>query len=148
MNRDFAEMLSALSAAGAEYLIVGAHAVALHGHLRATKDLDIWIRPSPENARRVWSALVAFGAPLREVTVDDLATPGNIYQLGIEPNRIDFINDIAGVDFETAWQNRASAVIDGTAYPVIGRDDLIRNKRATARPYDIEDAEALERHRH
>ena len=144
MNRDFAEMLNALSAAGAEYLIVGAHAVALHGHLRATKDLDIWIRPSVENAHKVWAALAAFGAPLRGVTIDDLATPGNIYQLGIEPNRIDFINDIPGVDFQAAWENRTSAVVDGVTFPVIGREDLIRNKRATGRPHDLEDAAALE----
>jgi Nucleotidyl transferase of unknown function (DUF2204) len=145
MNRDFAEMLSALSAAGVEYLIVGAHAVALHGHLRATKDLDIWIRLSPENAAKVWTALVIFGAPLREVTREDFATPGTVYQLGIEPNRIDFINDIAGVQFDTAWANRTIATVDGVDYPVIGREDLIRNKRATARPHDLEDADALER---
>ncbi len=144
MNRDFAEMLNALSEAGVEYLIVGAHAVALHGHLRATKDLDIWIRPTRENAARVWSALVRFGAPLREVTRDDFATPGTIYQLGIEPNRIDLINDIPAVDFETAWANRATATIDGVEYPVIGRADLIRNKRATGRPHDLEDADALD----
>lgn len=145
MNRDFAEMLNALSAAGVEYLIVGAHAVALHGHLRATKDLDIWIRPTRENAAKVWSALASFGAPLREVTQEDLATPGTIYQLGIEPNRIDFINDIPAVDFQAAWANRISATIDGVEYPVISRADLIRNKRATGRPHDLEDAEALER---
>ena len=145
MNRDFAEMLNALSAAGVEYLIVGAHAVALHGHLRATKDLDIWIRPTRENATRVWAALASFGAPLREVTQEDLATPGTIYQLGIEPNRIDFINDIPGVQFESAWANRTMATIDGVEYPVIGRADLIRNKRATGRPHDLEDADALER---
>jgi hypothetical protein len=145
MNRDFAEMLNALSAAGVEYLIVGAHAVALHGHLRATKDLDIWIRPTRENAAKVWSALASFGAPLREVTQEDLATPGTIYQLGIEPNRIDFINDIPAVDFQAAWANRISATIDGVEYPVISRADLIRNKRATGRPHDLEDADALER---
>lgn len=145
MNRDFAEMLSALSAAGVEYLIVGAHAVALHGHLRATKDLDIWIRPSPENAAKVWTALASFGAPLREVTREDFATPGTVYQLGIEPNRIDFINDMPAVDFEAAWANRTTATIDGVEYPVIGRADLIRNKRATGRPHDLEDADALER---
>ena len=70
MNRDFAEMLSALSAAGAEFLVVGAHALAAHGRPRATGDLDLWIRPTPENARRVWNALIAFGAPLDELRLD------------------------------------------------------------------------------
>ena len=73
MNRDFAEMLSALSAAGAEFLIVGAHAMAAHGRPRATGDLDVWVRPTPENAARVWAALRSFGAPLRPKDLDDIA---------------------------------------------------------------------------
>lgn len=75
MNRDFAEMLAALSAAGAEYLLVGAHALAAHGVVRATGDLDLWVRPTPDNAAKVWRALLAFGAPLHELTERDLATP-------------------------------------------------------------------------
>jgi len=76
MNRDFAEMLSALSAAGAEYLIVGAHALAAHGRPRATGDLDIWVRPTEENAHKVWAALARFGAPLSALKREDLSTPG------------------------------------------------------------------------
>lgn len=91
MNRHFVEMLLALSDAGAEFLIVGAHAVAAHGHYRATKDIDIWIRPSPENVERVWTALVAFGAPMHDLTREDLCTPGTFYQIRVEPTRIDLL---------------------------------------------------------
>ncbi|HYO77682.1 MAG TPA: hypothetical protein VE010_14575 [Thermoanaerobaculia bacterium] len=91
MNRHFVEMLSELSAAGAEFLVIGAHAVAAHGFIRGTRDLAVWIRPTRENAERVWRALANFGAPLRGVTVEDLCTPELIYQLGVEPNRIDFL---------------------------------------------------------
>ncbi|HEX8155349.1 MAG TPA: DUF6036 family nucleotidyltransferase [Thermoanaerobaculia bacterium] len=143
MNRDYVEMLSELSAAGAEFLVIGAHAVAAHGYTRATKDLDIWVRPTPENAARVWNALIRFGAPLIGVTAEDLATRGTIYQIGNDPDRIDLITDPAGVSFEDAWPRRLTTVIDGVAYPVIGRDDLIANKRATGRPEDLIDIERL-----
>src|SRR5207249_475440 len=85
MSRDFAEMLSALSAAGAEYLVVGAHALAAHGFPRATGDLDIWVSPSPGNAARVWKALVAFGAPLTDLTLEDLSQPNVVFQMGVPP---------------------------------------------------------------
>jgi hypothetical protein len=83
MNRDFAEMLAELSAAAAEYLLVGAHAMAAHGHPRATGDLDLWVRPTPDNAHRVWSALRRFGAPLVDLTVEELAQPGIVFQMGV-----------------------------------------------------------------
>ena len=91
MNRDFAEMLAALSAAGAEFLIVGAHALAAHGHPRATGDLGLWIRPTAGNALRVWQALVAFGAPLDELRPEDLSTPDVVFQIGVVPARIDIL---------------------------------------------------------
>lgn len=144
MNRDYVEMLNELSAAGAEFLVIGAHALAAHGHLRATKDLDIWVRPTPENAQRVWSALVRFGAPLQEVTVDDFATRGTVYQIGVDPDRIDFLTEPAGAEFDDAWERRLTAVIDGVEYPVIGRDDLIATKRAAGRPQDLVDIKQLE----
>lgn len=144
MNRDYVEMLNELSAAGAEFLLIGAHAVAAHGYLRATKDLDIWVRPTRENAARVWTALVRFGAPLRDVTVEDFATRGTIYQMGVDPDRIDIITEPAGAEFEDAWQRRITAVVDGVPYPVIGREDLIATKRAAGRREDLLDIERLE----
>src|SRR4051812_1317630 len=104
MNRDFAEMLSALSAAGAEFLVVGAHALAAHGRPRATGDLDIWVRSTSENAEKVWSALARFGAPLSGLSKADLQAPDVVFQIGIEPNRIDILTSIDGVDFDGAWQ--------------------------------------------
>ena len=145
MNRDFAEMLRALSDAGADFLVVGAHARAAYGDPRATKDLDIWIRPSPENARRVWEALVAFGAPTFDLNVEDLMQPGLTFQLGMPPYRIDILTEITAVDFEEAWASRISADFAGATYPVIGKAEFIRNKRATGRPQDLVDADHVDR---
>jgi hypothetical protein len=144
MNQHFVEMLSALSDASADFLIIGAHAVAAHGHFRATKDIDIWIRPTRENVDRVWSALVAFGAPLHQITPEDLLTPGTIYQIGIAPIRIDILTAVQPLDFEEAWANRALVEVAGKEYPFLGREDLIRSKRAAGRPHDLKDIEALE----
>lgn len=143
MNRDFDEMLSALSEAGAEYLIVGAHAVAVHGHPRATGDLDVWVRPSPENGSRVMAALRRFGAPLFDLTLEDLSKPGIVFQMGVPPCRIDILTDITGVDFDGAWERRVTAVIEGRPLPFLGRQDLVANKRAAGRPKDLADVDAL-----
>ena len=144
MNRDFAEMLSALSAAGAEYLVVGAHALAAHGRPRATGDLDIWVRPSSDNADKVWAALAGFGAPLSALKKQDLTTPGIVFQIGVEPVRIDILTALDGVDFEGAWSRRIVVDVDGQSVPLLGKDDLIRNKRAAGRPQDLADVAALE----
>jgi hypothetical protein len=145
MNRDFAEMLAALSAAGAEFLVVGAYALAAHGYPRATGDLDIWVRPSAENAERVWQALVGFGAPLHEITRADLHTPGIVFQIGMVPCRIDLLTSISGVSFDDAWSRRVVLVVAGVKAPFLSREDLIRNKRATGRTKDLADAEEIEK---
>jgi hypothetical protein len=145
VNRDFAEMLSALSAAGVEFLVVGAHARAAYGEPRATKDLDIWVRPTPENASRVWSALLAFGAPTFDLTVEDLARPGLIVQLGVPPYRIDIITELTALTFEEAWLNRTEADFGGSLYPVIGKREYVLNKRTVGRPQDLADADHVER---
>lgn len=144
MNRDFVEMLSALFAANAEFLVVGAHALAAHGTPRATGDLDIWVRPSPENAPRVLQALRVFGAPLFDLTLEDLSRPGIVFQMGLPPARIDILTGISGVTFDEAWPNRAVFTVAGLALPFIGRAALIANKRAAARPKDLLDAATLE----
>lgn len=143
MERDFVEMLSALNAAGAEYLVVGAHALAAHGVPRATGDLDIWVRATPDNARRVLDALRDFGAPLFDLSIDDLSQPETVFQIGVVPVRIDLLTSISGVGFEEAWAGRIPGTIEGVAFGVIGREDLLRNKRATGRPQDLLDAETL-----
>jgi len=145
MNRDFEEMLAALSAAGADFMVVGAHALAVHARPRATGDLDIWVRPTAENAERVWNALVAFGAPLAQLTRGDLATEEVVFQIGVAPSRIDILTSISGVAFEHAWPRRVTVELWGLRVPVIGRADLIDNKRATGRPGDLADLDELER---
>jgi len=143
-NPDFKDMLLALSGAKIDFLLVGAYAVAAHGHPRATGDLDLWVRPDSETAPRVYRALADFGAPLHDLTIDDLAKPGMVFQIGVEPSRIDILTAISGVNFEHAWENRLSIELDGIEVCVIGRADLIVNKRACGRPKDIADAETLD----
>ena len=143
MNRDFVEMLSALTETGAEFLVVGAHALAAHGVPRATGDLDIWVKGSGDNAERVLSALEKFGAPLIDLTISDLTTPGTVYQIGVPPSRIDILTSISGVTFEQAWAQRLAVEIDGIAVPILGKEQFIVNKRAVGRPKDLSDLDLL-----
>ena len=143
MNRDFAEMLSALSAAGAEFLIVGAHALAAHGIPRATGDIDIWVNATADNAARVLRALQAFGAPCDDLTADDLTKPDTVFQIGVVPSRVDILSGISGVRFEDAWPRRTVVLIEGIEVAVLGREDFVTNKRASGRPKDLLDLELL-----
>lgn len=139
MNRDFVEMLSTLCAAGVEFLIVGAHALAAHGAPRATGDLDIWVRPTGDNADRVLAALRSFGAPLFDLTRDDLTRPDTVFQIGVPPSRIDVLSGVTGLTFDDAWKNRIDIAVGDLTVPVIGRDDFVTNKRASGRPKDLSD---------
>ena len=143
MNRDFAEMLSAFSEAGAEFLVIGAHALAAHGIVRATGDLDIWVRPTRENAERVMRALRVFGAPLMDLTIDDLLEADTVFQIGVEPSRVDVVSGISGVNFDEAWRRRIVLDIEGVTVPVLSRADFVTNKRASGRPKDLLDLELL-----
>lgn len=145
MNEDFRDVLRALLDAGARFLIAGAHALAAHGIPRATGDLDVWIERDVDNARRVWTAVVQFGAPLEAlgVSVDDLNRPDTVVQIGLPPRRIDLLTDLTGVDFGDAWESRWIVAIDELAVPFLGREALIQNKRATGRLKDLADLEAL-----
>jgi hypothetical protein len=144
VNPDFREMLSALSAEGVEFLVVGAYAVAAHGAPRATGDLDIWVRPAPENAQRVLRALRVFGAPIGGLTAGDLVLPGLVFQMGVAPRRIDVLTGIDGVTFEDAYPRRVEIVEGSLRVPVLGRADLLANKRAAGRAKDLADVERLE----
>jgi predicted nucleotidyltransferase len=145
MNRDFEEMLRALSEAGADFMVIGAHAVAVYARPRATGDLDLWVRPTPSNAERVWRALVQFGAPLDALTQQDLTSDDVVFQIGVAPSRIDLLTTIGGVEFADAWARRTQVELWGLTVPVIGRDDLIRSKRAAGRERDLADVAELER---
>jgi hypothetical protein len=143
LNSDLIDLLRALNAEGAKFLIVGGYAFAVHGKLRATKDADIFIGTDPENAQRVWNALRAFGAPLEELQVQDLTVPKTFFIMGRAPNQIDIITTIDGVTFDHAWDNRVAATYGGIEVSYIGKADLIANKEAAGRPQDRVDVEYL-----
>lgn len=144
MQKDFLGVLHALSAENAEFLVVGAYALAAHGHVRATGHLDIWVGHDAENARRVYAAMLRFGAPLARIQQKDFAEPDVVFQMGIAPNRVDNLTSIDGVDFGQAWTERISGKYQGLSYPVIGLEHLKANKKATGRPKDLHDLEMLE----
>ena len=147
INPDFRDLFSELNAADARFLVVGAHAVIYYAVPRYTKDIDIWIEPSAENARRVWDALVRFGAPVDSLSVADLHTPETVFQIGVEPNRIDLLTSIEGLDFEPAWSHRETSSYGELPISILGLDDLIACKRHAGRPQDLLDVTWLERAR-
>ena len=144
MYPDFKELLLAFNAHNIEYLIVGAHALAAHGHVRATKDLHLWVRPEESNAQRVLTALSHFGAPLSGLTANDLSTKETIFQIGLPPLRIDVITSIDGVEFAEAWPDRLETLFGGVPAFVIARHHLITNKKTTGRLQDLADVQQLE----
>ncbi len=125
---------------------MGAHALAVHGVVRTTGDLDIWVRPDPENALHVWKALADFGAPIEAMglTIQDLSQPGTVYQIGLPPKRIDILTEISGVEFDEAWESRVAQEADGLTISFLGRQDLLRNKQASGRTKDLADIELLQ----
>jgi hypothetical protein len=143
-NRDFKELLSALSDEGAEFLVVGAHAVMFFTEPRYTKDLDLWVRATEDNASKVFRVLARFGAPMSDLTVADLASEGTIFQIGIAPNRIDVLTSIDGVKFEDAWPRRVHSTYGGVPFALLSKEDLVTNKRAAGRDQDLLDVKRLE----
>ena len=144
MNRDFAEMLKALGAESVEFLVVGAYAVAGHGIPRATGDIDLWVRPTADNAARLWRALERFGAPRSRVSPESFTQPDVVYQIGLPPNRIDFLTTIDGVEFDDAWAEKVPCVVGGIAFNMISLRHLVANKIATGRPQDLADVARLQ----
>ena len=143
VNSDLTDLLRELNAENAEYLIVGGYAVALHGYLRATKDVDLFVGTDAQNAQRVWNALAKFGAPLDELSPSDLSKPDVFFIIGYPPNRIDVITTIDGISFEQAWKNRIETTYGDERAWFIGKADLISNKTASGRPQDIADVASL-----
>lgn len=144
-NPDFKDLFAALCDAEADFLVVGAHAVMFFTEPRTTKDIDVWVRPTRENAQRVFRALEAFGAPLHQLTVDDLSTTGTIFQIGVAPNRIDVLTSIDAVEFDEAWSSKVATNYGGVPIGVLSIDLLLRNKRFVDRQQDRLDVERLER---
>lgn len=144
LNEDYRDILQALSAEQAKFLLVGAYALAAHGYPRATLDIDIWVMPSPENAAAVLRALQRFGAPLQLVTREDFMRDDTVFQLGVAPRRIDLITGASGLKFEDADARAVTVEIEGLQIRVLSLADLIVNKRASGRTKDLADVEALE----
>lgn len=143
MSKDFQDILRAFNAHKVKYLVVGGYAFGVHLEPRTTKDIDLWIRNDPENARAVFHALAEFGAPIAGLSPADF-TDGTIFQMGQPPERIDILQQVSGVDFDTAWEHRLEGMIDeNTRAFVISKDDLIRNKLASGREQDLLDVKKL-----
>jgi predicted nucleotidyltransferase len=144
LNKDYKEMLQCLLEENVRFLLVGAYAVAVHGFPRATKDIDFFVWATPENAANLMRALTKFGAPLHDISEADLSSEGVEFQIGNSPRRIDIITNISGIKFEQAYANKTTISIEGIEVPVISLQDLIINKRASARTQDLADVEKLE----
>jgi hypothetical protein len=147
LHPDLRDLFSALAAASAEYLIVGGYAVAFHGRPRFTKDLDLWIGEESENLARVLAALRSFGAPATALAELQHAGPEDIVWMGAAPVRVEIFRTIPGVEFATAWARHLHASWAGVPVEIIGLDDLLAAKRATAREQDLADVRALEQGR-
>lgn len=145
MLADWTELCRLLSVHDAEYLLVGGQAVIAHGYPRLTKDMDLWVRPTADNGERVLAALAAFGSGLEGLTPRHFEDPRTLLMLGREPFRVDILTDIPGVTFDEAWSSRIHVTLDGVEVPVIGKAELIKNKRAVGRLQDLADAEELEK---
>lgn len=145
LAKDFREFIELLTSHRVDFLVVGAHALAFHGHPRYTGDLDLWLRVSDENSQRLERAIQAFGFSSTGLTADDFRKENTVVQLGHPPLRIDLITSLTGLDFEDAWKKRVVGDLDGLQVFFLDRESLIRNKRATGRTKDAADAEALEK---
>lgn len=143
IRTDFKELLELFNKHRVEYLVVGGYALAFHGAPRFTQDIDLFVHPTGENAERILAALDEFGFASLAVSKDDLTTPGMVIQLGVPPIRIDIITRVSGVSWEEADAGKAPGRYADTPVFFIGREDLIRNKRATGRAKDAADIEAL-----
>ncbi|MCK6683030.1 MAG: hypothetical protein L6R30_11515 [Thermoanaerobaculia bacterium] len=146
LNEDFLDLLAAFSAHEVAFVVVGAHALAIHGIPRATGDLDVLVQSCEANAQRVLSALREFGAPVdaHGLTEEDLSLPGTVYQMGLPPRRIDILTSVSGLSFEEAHATRVEIRIGDIVVGFLGREALLKNKRAAARPKDLADVELLE----
>ena len=140
---DFRELLASLNVHAAEFVVVGAYALAFHGVVRNTGDLDIYVRPDADNARRIMAALEDFGFGSVGLSEEDFIHAGRVVQLGYPPIRIDLITSLSGVTWEQVWAEREPGRYGDVAVDFIGRGQFIANKRASGRLKDLADIEAL-----
>jgi predicted nucleotidyltransferase len=143
LNQDFREFIQSLNDNQVRYLVTGGYAVAFHGHPRYTKDIDIWIDRSRNNANKITAALQQFGFASLELNVEDFLEPDQVVQLGHPPNRIDLLTSLTGVSFDTCYDNRIVVNVEGLEINFINLENLRANKRATGRYQDLADLENL-----
>lgn len=141
---DFNEFIGCLTARRVEFLIVGAYALALHGSPRFTGDLDVFVRPTEENAARLVGAIGDFGFPTQNLRAADLVAPERMLQMGVEPVQIHVMMGISGVSWSEAWNDHVRARFGDRDVPFIGRDAFLRNKRAAGRAKDLADVDAID----
>ncbi|MCS7152103.1 MAG: nucleotidyltransferase [Endomicrobia bacterium] len=145
LSSDYRELLNVLKKYKVRYLVVGAYAVIYYTEPRYTKDIDIWVKPDIKNAVRLYNALKEFGAPLRGIRVEDFTNPNLIYQIGVEPVRVDIIMSLPGVSFDTAWKRRKKVMYGDIQINLLSIEDLIKVKKKLRRPNDILDIEKLKK---
>ncbi|MGD9096932.1 MAG: hypothetical protein PVF97_02530 [Desulfobacterales bacterium] len=143
ISRDFREFIELLNANEVRYLVVGGYAVAVHGYPRYTKDLDIWIERSAENAARLLKTLDQFGFGAMGISPEDIMAPRQVIQLGYPPNRIDLVTDLTGLIFKECYPAKTTIAVEGLDVDFIDPDNLKRNKAATGRAQDLADIENL-----
>lgn len=143
MNSDFSDLLRLLAEHQVKFLVVGGYAVIRYTEPRYTKDLDLWIEPTAENAERCFRALAAFGAPLVGLGPLDFTQQGYIYQMGVPPTRVDVLMSLQSLSFAEAYDRRVAIELDGLTIPILSKDDLIASKLAAGRPQDLLDVESL-----
>ena len=143
-NQDFKEFIESLNNNQVRYLIIGGYAVALHGHPRYTKDLDVWVECSRKNAQAIVEALIQFGMGSLGLTSEDFLVPDQVVQLGYPPNRIDILVSVSGVEFASCYEKRVTISLDGVAAIFIDLENLKKNKKASGRMQDLADLENLE----
>lgn len=145
MNSDFRDLLKLLEDFQVSFLVIGGYAVIRCTEPRYTKDLDLWIEPTPENADRCYRALAAFGAPLTGLGPLDFTQQGYVYQMGVPPTRVDVLMSLGRLSFTDAYQRRIVIEVDGLWIPILSKDDLIASKLAAGRPQDLIDVDLLRR---
>jgi predicted nucleotidyltransferase len=144
LQKDLREFIELLSSGGVDFIIIGGHAVAFHGHPRYTGDIDFLVRSTPENAERIIAVLKAFGFGELSLSVQDFTRSGSVVQLGRPPNRIDLLTSVSGVDFEEAWESKIAGELDGLAVFFLGLEALLKNKQASGRDKDLADVKKLQ----
>ena len=145
MFQDYLDLLQCLNDNKVKYLIIGGYAVIQYAEPRYTKDLDLWIEASMPNAKKILKALTSFGAPVDNLTIEELAKPGLLFVFGVPPLRVDILNKASGCTFESAWSSRNKIQLDGISANFISKENLIKLKKKANRPQDLADIESLKK---